>query len=366
MLLAIIVREGLKYYWRMLWPTAKKGVDMDYKRFLRDEHSSTVGQVFTTDGRKYRLEGKAGDGAIGIVRKARELGTLQQVAVKFLAPELKYIEESSLHDIHTRFRREGMRGVSLTHDNLAKIISYEENEGSSSFEEGDGPCNPFIVMEYVQGKTLESFIKSQQPKSSFNVTSQTLHIAHAVTSALVYLHNQGIVHRDVKPANIYLSRVVGKGKPSVVKLGDFGVVKWGDFKASLNTGTLTLSGQQGLGTFKYMSPEQATKPKDVGVKSDMYSLGISLYELFTNQVLPSHHHVYQLTQLRLQRNTTTMGRLYELGLGQVPDQFEDLFSSIFDMSLIGPTGRPSSKQIRGKLDYLIGQQSEASRPFHLL
>lgn len=234
-----------------------------------------------------------------------------------------------------------------------KIIAFEDNEEGSSFVDGDGPCNPFLVMEYVHGKTLESFIKAAEPKPSFNLTPQTLHIAHNITSGLLYLHSQGIVHRDVKPANIYLSRVVSGAKPSVVKLGDFGVVKWGDFKASLNTGTLTLSGQQGLGTFKYMSPEQATKPRDVGIKPDMYSLGITLFELFTNQVLPSHHHVYQLTQLRLQRNSNTSSRLFDLGLGHVPAQYEDLFAAIFDMTLIGPTGRPSSKQLKGRLEYTM-------------
>ncbi len=89
-----------------------KGTLMDHQRFLRDEHESAVGQIFSASGHTYRLEGKAGDGAIGFVRKAMEMGTLRQVAVKFLAPELKYIDESSSEDIHIRFKREGLRGVS--------------------------------------------------------------------------------------------------------------------------------------------------------------------------------------------------------------------------------------------------------------
>jgi hypothetical protein len=128
-------------------------------RFSRDQHESSVGQVFVANGLTYRLEGKAGDGAIGFVRKATQLGTLTPVAVKFLAPELKYIDESSLEDIHARFRREGFRGASLDHEDLVKILSYEENEDGSCFRDQNGPCNPFIVMEYIRGKTLESFIR---------------------------------------------------------------------------------------------------------------------------------------------------------------------------------------------------------------
>ena len=327
---------------------------MDHRRFSRDEHESPAGQLFQSKGRTYRLEGKACDGAIGFVRKARDLETGDQVAVKFLAPELKYIEASSLDDISVRFRREGLRGSSLGHDNLVKILSHEENLHAATFADSLGPCNPYIVMEYVQGRALESFVRNQEPKGCINVGAQTLHIAHGIVNALTYLHGQKIVHRDVKPANIYLSRSVGQARPTIVKLGDFGVVKWGDFKASLYSGTITLSGQQGLGTFKYMSPEQATKPKDVGVKSDMYSLGITLFELFTNQILPSHHHVYQLTQLRMQRSNTT-SRLYNLGLGSASSRVEDIFACIFDMTLIGPSGRPSSNQVLGRLKYLLDQ-----------
>lgn len=327
---------------------------MDYQRFLREELTAAVGQILVTDGREYRLEGQAGNGAIGVVRKARDTETGKQVAVKFLAPELRYIERSSLEDIYHRFKREGLRGVSLEHDNLVKILAYEENEHGSSFSD-TGPTNPFIVMEFVHGTTLENFIRGREPKADFHITPQTLHIAHGIISALLYLHERNIVHRDVKPANIYLSKVQSSNKPNMVKLGDFGVVKWGDFKASVSTGQLTVSGQQGLGTFKYMSPEQATKPKDVSVRSDMYSLGITLFELFTNQILPSPHHVFQITQLRLQRNGNIVSKLHDLGLGVVPSQFEELFSSIFDMFLTGPTGRPSSKQMKGRLEFIQEQ-----------
>ena len=84
----------------------------------------------------------------------------------------------------------------------------------------------------------------------------------------------------------------------MIKLGDFGIVKWGDFHAALATGTLTTTHQQGLGTLKYMSPEQAIKPRDVTARSDIFSLGITLYEVFTGSILASPHHVFQLMNAR--------------------------------------------------------------------
>jgi serine/threonine-protein kinase len=328
---------------------------VEFERFVRDKLTAEAGQIFVAGGREYTLAGNLGNGAIGVVRKARDRKTDQQVAVKFLAPELRYIEESSLDDIYARFRREGYRGAALSHKHLVKIIAYEENEGGSCFPNGDGPCNPFIIMDYVHGTTLEHYIQGQQKLGPhFNFTRRTLYIAYAIADALAYLHEneRKIVHRDVKPGNIFFTKGLNERQPDSVKLGDFGVVKWGDFKASLTSGTITLTNQKGLGTWKYMSPEQATKPKEVSVRSDMYSLGITLFELFTNQIFPTQHHIFQIAQQRLQRTDVT-GKLYELGLGMIHPHFEDLFKCIYDMFLTSPAGRPTSSTVRGKLRYLL-------------
>src|ERR1019366_2502394 len=96
------------------------------------------------------------------------------------------------------------------------------------------------------------------------------------------------------------------------KLGDFGIMKWGDFQASISTGTLTVTSQRQLGSLKYMSPEQAIAPKDVTVRSDIYSFGITLFELFTGQIFPSPHHVFEVLNARLSRGTTA-SRFIALG-----------------------------------------------------
>lgn len=322
---------------------------------LRDEFKATSGQIFIAGGREYMLGGELGNGAIGVVRRATDRKTQEQFAVKFLSPEPKYIDISSLEDIATRFKREGSRGTALSHEHLVKILAYEENENASNFLHNDGPPNPFIVMEYIHGTTLENFLRKRINKADgprYNLTLQSIYMAFSIVSALHYLHARKIVHRDVKPANIYLTKVSGDVRPTLVKLGDFGVVKWGEFKASLTSGTLTVSGQQNLGTLKYMSPEQALRPKDIDVRSDMYGLGITLFELFTTQILPNIYHVLQIAQLRYQRRTTT-GKLLDLDLQILPDEFEHLFTHILNMFSTAPQSRPSSRDMEGRLKYLL-------------
>lgn len=322
------------------------------RRFSRDQLNAQAGQRFISHDRQYQLEGKISDGAIGVVRKARDLSSGELVAIKFLAPEFRYIEASGILDLHARFRREGLRGEGLEHENLVKIISYEENENTENFESHIGPCNPFLIMEFIRGRTLESFIHHQRTYPMANITLQTLYIASQICRGLLYLHDRNVIHRDVKPANIFLSTITPQQRPAIVKLGDFGVVRWGDFRASITTGTLTTTGQQGLGTIKYMPPEQALDATNVTVRSDMFSLGVTLYEMFTGQILPSHHHVFQIMQVRMMR-TTIYQKLHDLGLGEDAVEFADLFANIFDMFLTGQKGRPSSRQMNGRLQFLL-------------
>lgn len=306
------------------------------------------GQYFRAGNYNYMLQGKLGDGAIGIVRKARNLDTEREVAIKFLAPDTKYIETGALEDIFRRFRREGIRGSDLFDENIVEVFAFEENAGGSNFYDGTPPYpqNPFILMEYAGKKTLENYIKRPKgmPQKTYHITPETLFIAHEISKALLYLHNRKLVHRDLKPANIFVT----KKNPLKVKLGDFGIVKWGDFKASVTTGTLTTVGQKGLGTLKYMAHEQSLEPKEVTVKADMFGLGITLFELFTNQILPDVIHVFQIQQVRQAKNSVD-GRMRSLGLPMnfdMQDKYGYMFEVILDM-FRRPSGRPSSKKVEG-------------------
>jgi serine/threonine protein kinase len=200
---------------------------------------------------------------------------------------------------------------------------------------------------------LEHYILGQrETKQQFKITRKNLYIAYSISQALEYLHARNIVHRDVKPANIFLTRTAEDQIPGVVMLGDFGVVKWNDFKASISSGTLTVTGQENLGTMKYMPLEQVTNAKEVHVRSDMYSFGLTLFELFTNQIFPRLLHIIPILQQRQQRESI-IGKLYSLGLGYLPFEYEHLFSSIYEMFGPTPTSRLSSKQMVGRLRYFL-------------
>jgi serine/threonine protein kinase len=258
-----------------------------------------AGQRFMVDGQQYELQGKLGDGAAGLVRKATPVGDTTRVAVKFLAPDPKYIALAAFPDVVRRFKREGERGTHLDHDHMVRILAYCDNEGGSAFR-SRRPINQFIVMEYMAGRTLEGYIRStpEDERGIFVANQPRLGIAIQIARGLEYLKNKRLVHRDVKPANIFLAKLSSRPVRWHAKLGDFGVMKWGDFHSALATGTLTVTAQKGLGTLKYMSPEQAIRPASVTTKSDIWSLGITFFELFTGQILSSAHHVYELQAAR--------------------------------------------------------------------
>lgn len=309
------------------------------------------GQEFRAGGKTYIMQGKLGEGAIGIVRNAINKETGERCVVKILAPEGKYIESSSIDDICARFKREGERGRTLAHDNLVEVFAYEQNEGGTCFvtelSDNNVPIAPFIVMEHAGPRTLEGYIRKDKgiPERSYNFSEEALYIAHEITKAAVYLHRHRHVHRDIKPANIFLTR----GRQPTVKLGDFGIVKWSDFRQSLVTGTLTVTGRAGLGTLKYMPPEQSLNPKDVGVRSDIWPLGVTLFELFTNQILRDFHYVYQLKEVRMERSTNTYGRMHRLGLA-IPTSpgHENILEEILNCFL-SVSSRPSSSKLNGLL-----------------
>ena len=295
---------------------------------------------------------------MGIVRKAEEHTRGRIVAVKFLAPDPKYIDVAAFDDVADRFRREGSRGVGLRHDHLVEILAYEENDRGQCFQ-SRALGNPFIVMEYIRGRTLEATIRNlgEREDGRVYINRQTLSIARAIADALLHLHERKLVHRDVKPANIFVSTARTGVIPSEIKLGDFGVTKWGDFLAAASTGTLTLSTQRGLGTLKYMSPEQALKPKDVTVRSDIFSLGITLFELLTGRILPSPHHVFELMTARNMRSSIS-GKLYALGLRGLTASEESVFEKVLEMfSAAG--SRPSSRELLGRFSFWI-ERLEAS------
>lgn len=305
-------------------------------------------QVFSVDGKEFYLGGHLGDGAVGVVRRAIRLADNKEFAVKFLAPDSKYIDEDVFDDVSVRFRREGERGANLDHSHLISIFNYLENRDGDCFEKAEVK-NPFLLMELIKGKTLESYIKRviEAEKNIFSVSRERLNIAIQIVFGLQNLHKRNLIHRDIKPANIFLSNLIDTEYP-LVKLGDFGVMKWGDFHASMTTGTLTVTNQKPLGTMKYMSPELAISPKDVTVRSDIYSLGITLFELFIGNILLSAHHVYSIREARQARGNT-LSRYNSIGY-KVSGQDEEIAEILLEM-FRASSGRPSIDKILGNFEY---------------
>ena len=203
----------------------------------------------TTLAGKYKTIKILGRGGMGIVYKAEDTKLKRNVALKFLPPELIQDEE-----IRERFVLEAQAAAALSHPNICTIHEIDEQEGRS-----------FISMEYVEGQSLKERI-GQGPLGP----ERALDIAIQVAEGLEEAHKKGIIHRDVKSANIMVT------EKSQAKIMDFGLAK-------VNGGTLLTREGTTLGTVAYMSPEQA-RGEVVDHRSDIWSLGVVLYELLTGQL----------------------------------------------------------------------------------
>jgi eukaryotic-like serine/threonine-protein kinase len=204
------------------------------------------GKVFAG---KYEIIGEIGRGGIGVVYKADDIKLKRMVALKFLPPELSVYPEAK-----ERFIREAQAAAALTHPNICTIHEVEEVEGQ-----------PYIAMEYVAGQSLhQKIIKG--PMDSDTVVD----IAVQVAAGLEAAHQRGIIHRDIKSANIMVNE---KGQ---AKIMDFGLAK------VIGESQLTKEART-IGTIAYMSPEQA-QGEDLDKRTDIWSFGVVLYEMLTGQM----------------------------------------------------------------------------------
>jgi eukaryotic-like serine/threonine-protein kinase len=210
------------------------------------------------DGR-YRVTRLIGAGGMGTVFEAQHLSLGRRYALKFLRAELA----GSARNV-SRLEREARLLGQLEHEHLAAMLDYGLYQRRS----------PYLVMEYLEGRTLKDMLKEQGPLS----IACAIEIMLQVGRGMAHVHGQGIVHRDLKPANlIWLTR--SDGRPWI-KILDFGIAR----TLQEVGGQLTPSGAE-LGTAHYMSPEQARGARDVDPRSDIYSLGAVMYEALTGRHL---------------------------------------------------------------------------------
>ena len=201
---------------------------------------------------RYRVQKLLGAGGMGAVFLADDLTLEREVAIKVLPPDM-----SSDERVVARFHREAKTAAKLDHPNIIPIHRVESESGLHYF-----------VMKYVTGRSLESMLEAQQPLP----IAFAVRILSEAAAALGHAHARGVVHRDVKPANIML------GADDQVVLTDFGISKVGDLTAQLTqTGMI-------IGTPHFMAPEQATG-RDVDGRADQYSLAVLGHQLFTGKLL---------------------------------------------------------------------------------
>ena len=213
--------------------------------------SELIGEII--DGR-YQLTRVVGSGGMATIYAAIDLRLDRQVAVKIMHSHLAQDEQ-----FVSRFIREAKAAASLSHPNIVAVLDQGWNQGGS-------PC-VFIVMELIEGATLRDYLIEQGSLSP----ERALSIITPVASALAAAHKLGIVHRDIKPENILVS------KEGRIKIADFGLAR-----GALLGNTMTAESSVILGSVSYLSPEQVQRGV-ADAKSDIYSLGIVLFEILTGQ-----------------------------------------------------------------------------------
>ena len=317
----------------------------------RTNFKVSSGQRLMFQDKAYTIAGKLGDGAVGMVRRAKKLGG-NDVAIKFLAPDPKYIDPDAFDDVAARFVLEGQKGARLDHPRIVDIYGYSANVDGEDFVKG-GPSNPYLIMELVKGKTVESFIRrTAKTEAGFlDFTQERLFIALQIAEALAYIHKKRLVHRDIQTCEYFHFWADESNQSPNYQTRRFRYRKMGRLSSTFGYRELYCpTHQQGLGTMKYMSPEQAIDPKHITNKSDIYSFGITVYELLTGEILGSPHHVFAIMNARLSRGNPYSRMLM---LGHQLSGNEDAFcEKLLDCFLRGTGNRPKVVSLLGCLSAL--------------
>lgn len=265
---------------------------------------------------KYRILNKIGQGGMGSVYKALHVTFDELRAIKVISPEL-------IHDelFLKRFQHEAVITRKLQHPNAVRVDDIDQAE--------DG--RPFIVMEYIEGKSLRSLIENEGALAAPRVCS----IIKQVSLALDAAHRLGMVHRDIKPDNIVL---VDTPEGELAKVLDFGIAKLKEGRRG-DTGGMTLTGTGVvIGTPQYMSPEQAMGKRgdELDGRSDLYSLGIVMYQMLTGDLPFRAETTMEMLLAHLQKPPTNIHAVRPEV--QIPDPVANLVMRLLEKK---PEQRPA-------------------------
>ena len=224
---------------------------------LERDNDSLIG---TTLAGKYRIDARLNEGGMGTVYRGTHVLMDKTVAIKVLRPSLAADEK-----IVARFSREARAASRISHPNALSVTDFGEDDSG----------HVFLVMEYLSGKTLKQVIRDEGPLPLARVVDITRQIGDALNAA----HLQGVVHRDLKSDNIMLLDTMTSDHAKVL---DFGIAKINEPEGTVDTG-LTAPNLV-IGTPQYMSPEQCSQDSEIDARSDIYSLGVILYEMLVGHV----------------------------------------------------------------------------------
>jgi serine/threonine-protein kinase len=240
--------------------------------------------IGTTICGKYRIESVIGSGAMGVVVAARHLELEERVALKFIRPHMQ-----GDPGVVSRFAREAKASVRITSDHVVKVLDIGTAER----------FGPFIVMEYLEGQDLAQRLTQRGPLSP----RVACEYAMQACEALALAHSLGITHRDIKPGNLFS---VKRGELELIKVLDFGISK-AALTGNVFGDDLSLVETTGMmGTPLYMSPEQIRATGEVDARSDIWSLGATLYELLTGKAVFLAETVMQVCALVLENEPLPM------------------------------------------------------------
>jgi serine/threonine protein kinase len=214
---------------------------------------------------KYELGTQLGEGGFGVVYRARDTGLDRDVALKFL-----HTEHTSNVEILQRFLQEARSAAKIVHPGIVTIYECGQVAGTSTPLDGTA----FIAMEMLQGEPLSARLE----RSSRLPPSTVAEIGRQIASAVDAAHKAGVVHRDLKPDNVFLIADPSMPSGERVKILDFGIAKLGQATSAVKTSTAVV-----FGTPRYMSPEQCRSSANIDHRSDIYTLGVILFEMVTGR-----------------------------------------------------------------------------------
>jgi len=278
----------------------------------------------------YRIVEQLGQGGMATVFKAYHPALDRHVAIKAMHPA--FMQDPQFL---ARFEREARVVASLDHPNIVPIYDFAQQGGQS-----------YLVMKFIEGQTLKAVLDSRSL-----TRAEVLHVVKSVGAALSYAHSQGILHRDIKPSNVLLTPA------GQVYLADFGLARIAE------AGQSTLSGDQLLGTPHYISPEQARGERDLDQGTDIYSLGIVLYQLTVGRVPFNadtpfsiiHDHIYTPLPMPRKSHPEMSESLEQVLLKALAKDRADRFAGVddlvraFEAAFEGkPTGLPAQATAVGR------------------